>query len=58
VEESVNVWLLDAWPLKTHLFRLLPTEHASRAALERIGLRAVTLPLAGEERPYLWYQPQ
>jgi RimJ/RimL family protein N-acetyltransferase len=58
VAEAVNAWLLDAWPVKAHLFRLLPTEHASRKAMERLGLSAVTLPLAGEQRPYIWYQPR
>ena len=57
VEKAVNAWLLNAWPLKGHLFRLLPNEHASRMALERLQLPRVTLQLAGEERPYLWYRP-
>ena len=57
VVTAVNAWLLNAWPLKAHLFRLLPSEHASRIALERLELPRVTLRLTGEERPYLWYGP-
>lgn len=58
VAEAANAWLLDDWPLRTHLFRILPAEHASRAALERLDLRRVSIRLPHEKRPYLWYQPQ
>jgi Acetyltransferase (GNAT) domain len=58
VAEAANAWLLNAWPLKGHLFRLLPNEHASRMALDKLELTRVTLRLAGEERPYLWYEPR
>ena len=54
---AVNTWLLTAWPLQTHLFRVLPGETASVAALEGLPLRRVPLRLPGEGRPYLWYEP-
>ena len=57
VAAAVNRWLLDDWPLDTHLFRVLPGERSSRTALERLNLRPVRLELPGEKRPYLWYQP-
>lgn len=58
VVETVNDWLLTEWPLRTHLFRVLPTERSSCAALDRtnnLHRRRLTLP--GEPRPHLWYQP-
>jgi RimJ/RimL family protein N-acetyltransferase len=54
---AVNDWLVDAWPLDSHLFRVLPGESSSRAALERNGLQRRELELPGERRPYLWYEP-
>ena len=56
VAEAGNGWLLSEWPLRAHLFRILPAERASRRALERLSLSRVQLPLPGDERPYLWYQ--
>lgn len=53
----VNDWLVTAWPFENHLFRVLPGERSSRAALEQHGLRRRELELPGEPRPYLWYQP-
>ncbi|WP_026185174.1 GNAT family N-acetyltransferase [Salinispora pacifica] len=58
VAEAVNDWLVNDWPIKMHLFRILPGEWTSRAALERLPLRRIDLLLPGEERPYLWYQPR
>lgn len=57
VAAGVNRWLLDDWPLSTHLFRVLPGERSSRTALERLNLRPVRLELPGEKPPYLWYHP-
>lgn len=57
VVEAVNDWLLNDWPLATHLFRILPGEGSSRRALERLTLRPIHLDLPGEKRPYLWYGP-
>jgi RimJ/RimL family protein N-acetyltransferase len=57
VVAAVNAWIVAAWPLDAHLFRILPDEHSSRAALERAGLRPVALVLPGEMLPYLWYGP-
>jgi hypothetical protein len=54
---EVNDWLLTAWPFESHLFRVLPGERSSRAALEQHGLRRRELEVPGERRPYLWYQP-
>lgn len=58
VAEDVNTWLLTAWPIKTHLFRILPGERSSRSALEGLDVQRVQLELPDEERPYLWYQPR
>lgn len=55
--EGINTWLITAWPLKTHLFRFLPGERSSRAALERLEVRQILLRLPDEEPPHLWYQP-
>lgn len=57
VAVAVNRWLLDDWPLDTHLFRVLPSERTSRVALERLGLPRVEMSLADEPRPYLWFGP-
>lgn len=57
VAEAVNTWLMTAWPLETHLFRVLPGERTSVAALERLPVERVPLQLPGEERPYIWCQP-
>lgn len=57
VAAAVNSWIIDAWPVDAHVFRILPGEHSSRDALEGLGLRRLTLHLARKRRPYLWYQP-
>lgn len=58
VVEAVNDWLVTEWPLQTHLFRVLPAERSSCAALDRMNnLHRFSLTLPGEPRPYLWYQP-
>lgn len=57
VVEAVNAWLLTEWPLATHLFRVLPDEQSSCAALDRLELRKSRLSLPGDPRPYVWYQP-
>ncbi len=58
VLEAVNDWLRNDWPVKAHVFRLVPSEHQpTRATLERLGLRTLRLGLPGEDRPYSWYQP-
>jgi hypothetical protein len=57
VVAAVNVWLLADWPLVSHLFRVLPAETSSRAALVGAGLRQVRLHLPAEPRPYLWFRP-
>lgn len=57
VAAAVHEWLLDEWPLATHLFRILPGELTSRTALDRLGLQRVSLELPAERRPYLWYGP-
>jgi hypothetical protein len=57
VVAAVNAWIVAAWPLDAHLFRILPDEHSSRAALAQAGLRRVALVLPGETFPYLWYGP-
>ncbi len=55
--DAVNDWLLTDWPCATHMFRVLPGEQSSCAALDRLGLRKTHIPLAGDPRPYIWYQP-
>lgn len=55
---EVNRWILDSWPLDTHVFRILPTEISSRAALEAIGCQRIEIDDPGESRPYLWYAPR
>ena len=55
VVEAVNDWILDEWPVSAHLFRVLPEERSSCAALDGLGLRKVRLALPGEKRPYVWY---
>jgi hypothetical protein len=57
VTGAASAWIASAWPVDAHLFRILPGERSSRAALERPGMRRLTLHLAGEHRPYLWFQP-
>jgi hypothetical protein len=56
VVETVGDWILDEWPLTSHLFRVLPGERSSCVALDRLGLSKVRLALPGDERPYIWYQ--
>jgi len=58
VAEAVNDWLRTEWPLELYLFRILPNEQSSRAALDRLNLERVRLKLPGEKRPYLWYRSQ
>jgi hypothetical protein len=53
--EAVHSWLRNDWALEMHVFRILPTERSSSAALERLNLTKTELVLPGEERPYLWY---
>lgn len=53
VAAAVDAWLTNDWPL-AHLWRVLPAERASVAALRDLGVRAVELELAAEPRPYLW----
>lgn len=57
VVEAVDGWLTREWPIAAHVFRVLPAERSSCAALERAGLRKVELALPGEPRPYLWFRP-
>ncbi len=57
VVAAVNDWLRTDWPLDTHVFRLLPGETASLAAVLTLPVRRVQLALAEETRPYVWYQP-
>lgn len=57
VVEAVNDWLLTEWPLRLHLFRVLPAERSSCAALDRTNLQRLSLTLPGEPRPYRWYRP-
>lgn len=57
VVEAVNNWILNEWPLSTHLFRVLPGERSSCGALDRLNLRKTRLTLPGDERAYIWYQP-
>lgn len=52
---AVDEWLMRCWPIRAHVYRILPGERTSRAALEFAGLRRVSLGLAREDRPYLWY---
>jgi RimJ/RimL family protein N-acetyltransferase len=56
VVKAVDDWILHEWPMSAHLFRVLPGEQSSCAALDRLGLRQVRLALPGDERPYIWYQ--
>ena len=59
VLEAVNAWLLHDWPVRGHVFRLVPGEHRmARGALERLPLRRLALELPGESRAYLWYRPR
>lgn len=55
VVRAVDTWLHRDWPLDRHLFRVLPVERSSRAALETCGPHQVELDLPGETRPYLWF---
>jgi RimJ/RimL family protein N-acetyltransferase len=55
VATAVDEWLLTAWPFDRHLFRVLPGERSSCAALEALGLPQVRLTLPGESRPYRWH---
>lgn len=52
---AVDDWLRRDWPLRRHLFRVLPAETTSRAALEQVGLKPRALQLSQDPRPYLWY---
>ena len=55
VAEAVDEWLLTAWPVAMHLFRVLPGEASSVRALDRLELPQIRLELVDEERPFLWY---
>jgi RimJ/RimL family protein N-acetyltransferase len=57
VVTAVSAWLADCWPFAAHVFRVLPGERASVAALDAAGLHRVALQLTRETRPYLWYRP-
>jgi RimJ/RimL family protein N-acetyltransferase len=57
VVSSVDGWLRRDWPLDTYLFRVLPGERSSCAALEAHGLPQVDLALPAEPRPYRWFGP-
>ena len=57
VVKAVNDWILDEWPLTSHVFRVLPGERSSCVALDRAGLRKVRLAHPSDKRPYVWYQP-
>jgi RimJ/RimL family protein N-acetyltransferase len=57
VAGAVNRWLLDVWPLDTHVFRIMSAETASRSALEAIGCTQIVVDDPGESRPYLWFAP-
>ncbi len=54
---AVNDWLLDEWPLATHVFRVLPDERESCLALDQLELHQTRLELPAEPRPYRWYVP-
>ena len=56
VTRAVDHWIRDDWPLPSHVFRVLPDEHSSRRALDRLDLKRLRLRLPGERRPDLWYQ--
>ncbi|MGF0116718.1 GNAT family N-acetyltransferase [Promicromonospora sp. Marseille-Q5078] len=55
VVRAVQDWLRTAWPLAAHVFRVLPAEVASCAALDRLGLERVQIGPRYEDRPYRWY---
>ena len=57
VVRAVDQWLRHDWPLDRYLFRVLPDERSSCAALEAHGLQEVDLALRGETRPYRWFGP-
>ena len=56
VVSATDQWLRRDWPLDTHLFRILPDERSSCAALERSDLQRTRLDLPRETRPYRWYR--
>ncbi|MGZ5374800.1 MAG: hypothetical protein ACXWDK_11090 [Aeromicrobium sp.] len=56
VVKAVNDWILGAWPMTAHVFRVLPGERSSCLALDRLGLGKIRLAHPGDERPYIWYQ--
>jgi len=57
VAVDVNRWLLDDWPLDAHVFRLLPSEQSSVAALKATGCRRIDIDEPAQTRPYLWFAP-
>jgi hypothetical protein len=54
---AVSDRLASCWAFGAHVYRVLPGERASRAALEFAGLQRVSLRLARKNRPYMWYRP-
>lgn len=57
VVQAVDSWLDNDWPTTGHVFRILPAERSSKAALERAGLRPVSVRQPEDEtRPYLYYR--
>ncbi|GAB3429181.1 GNAT family N-acetyltransferase [Flindersiella endophytica] len=57
VVRATDTWLANDWPTTSHVFRILPAERASRAALERAGLRQVSVRQPEQEtRLYLYYR--
>jgi hypothetical protein len=57
VTAEVETWLRTEWPLDCHVWRILPTETSSHAALTSAGLQPHTLDHPGDNRPYLWFTP-
>lgn len=56
VVEAVDDWIAGEWPVAGHLFRVLPQETSSRAALDRRNLCKVAVAHPADTRPYLWYR--
>jgi len=55
VATAVDTWLAAEWPLDAYVFRILPGERSSRAALEAAGIGRLELALPAECLPYLWF---
>lgn len=55
VVRAVHEWLMTGWATTGHVFRVLPAETTSVAALQPLDLAVRAMALTDDHRPYLWF---